>query len=237
MTNLKGSTVTDALRLREGAKAKRCSADFLEKTGDTSGARWDRHDADDMERRADEIMTLPTKPDVGTGGELVLPSHEAARLPALVDTVQDPDAVNAEASRARLELAVDAGCLDLAVDAAETIGAENSIEKMLAHQLAAAHGSTMRMFASAEEEMNRSRQQTGHSRRESQLSATRLNNSAARMMTSFQQGMTALHRVRHGGRQVVTVQHVNVSDGGQAVVAGKVSNTLRGRKRRGNANK
>jgi ABC-type hemin transport system substrate-binding protein len=132
---------------------------------------------------------------------------------------------------------MDAGCLNLAADAAETIGADNSIEKMLSHQLAAAHVSTMRMFASAEDEMNRSRQQGGHERRETQLSATRLNNSAARMMTSFQQGMTALHRVRHGGKQIVTVQHVHVSDGGQAVVAGKVHNAGRGRKRRGNANK
>ena len=45
-------------------------------------------------------------------------------------------------------------------------------------------------------------------------------------MTSSQDGGAAtLHRVRHGGRQVVSVQHVKVAGGGQAVVAGNVDRT------------
>ena len=42
------------------------------------------------------------------------------------------------------------------------------------------------------------------------------------MMTAFQQGLLTLQRLRTGGQQVVTVQHVQVNEGGQAVVAGKV---------------
>lgn len=42
------------------------------------------------------------------------------------------------------------------------------------------------------------------------------------MNTSFQQGMLTLQKMRTGGRQVVTVQHVQVNNGGQAVVAGQI---------------
>ena len=44
----------------------------------------------------------------------------------------------------------------------------------------------------------------------------------ARVMTSFQHGLLTLQCMRTGGQQVVTVQHVEVRDGGQAVVAGKM---------------
>jgi len=54
---------------------------------------------------------------------------------------------------------------------------------------------------------------------------------AARMMETFQRGLLTLDRLRNGGKQVVTVQHVTVGDGGQAIVAGKVSpGGRRGRK-------
>ncbi len=78
--------------------------------------------------------------------------------------------------------------------------------------------------------MHAAKFQDAHSKHDTHLSATRLLNTAARLMTSFQDGMTALHRMRRGGRQVVTVQHVQVSDGGQAVVAGTVEPSGRGHK-------
>ena len=48
-------------------------------------------------------------------------------------------------------------------------------------------------------------------------------NASAKMMDAFQKGTLALHKLRTGGTQTVTVQHVNVSDGGQAVVTGGFS--------------
>jgi hypothetical protein len=45
---------------------------------------------------------------------------------------------------------------------------------------------------------------------------------AARLMDSYQRGLLTLDRLRNGGRQVVTVQHVKVEGGGQAIVAGEV---------------
>jgi len=50
----------------------------------------------------------------------------------------------------------------------------------------------------------------------------RITNTAVRLMNTYQKLFQTLHKLRTGGRQVVTVQHVNVEDGGQAVVAGEV---------------
>jgi hypothetical protein len=56
------------------------------------------------------------------------------------------------------------------------------------------------------------------------------------MSAVYQQGMLTLQRKRTGGNQHVTVKHihqqVNVTEGGQAVVAGdKVTSRTRGRRR------
>jgi hypothetical protein len=60
-------------------------------------------------------------------------------------------------------------------------------------------------------------------RQAANLEATRLAGAVSRMMRTFQQGALAMQRMRTGGRQVVTVQHVNVGPGAQAVIAGNVS--------------
>jgi hypothetical protein len=50
----------------------------------------------------------------------------------------------------------------------------------------------------------------------------RLSNAAARMMQVYQEAFLALQKIRTGGKQTVVVQHVQVSQGGQAVIAGSV---------------
>ncbi len=226
----KKRTATDGLRLREAAQRKRLAAKFLAEIGDATGAGFERREADDMARNADEMLVLPSKPNIGTGGELFLSPEDSGNMPGLAATVEDPDWVTAEASRDRLELAADAQCLAMAADAAETIRAENSLEKMLAHEMAAAHASAMRLMARAEHELWTANLQAGRVRHDSHLSATRLMNTAARLMGSFQDGMATLEKMQRGGKQVVVVQHVEVS-GGQAVVTGAVNtggNTGRG---------
>ena len=47
-------------------------------------------------------------------------------------------------------------------------------------------------------------------------------NAAARLMSVFQDGALTLQKLRTGGSQVVTVQHVSVAPGAQAVI-GNVS--------------
>ncbi|MGH8507869.1 MAG: hypothetical protein ACREVH_04025 [Gammaproteobacteria bacterium] len=52
--------------------------------------------------------------------------------------------------------------------------------------------------------------------------SARLVHASARLMRSYQEGLLTLQRLRSGGQQTVIVQHVNVANGGQAVVAGEV---------------
>ena len=71
----------------------------------------------------------------------------------MVDTVADPDYVTASASRERLELANEAGSLDLALDAADTIQGQDSLEKMLVHQMAVLHRGMMKAATRMNEEL------------------------------------------------------------------------------------
>ena len=83
--------------------------------------------------------------EVGVGGELVPSAALDERSLALRDTVADPDYVAADASQGRLELLHATGALELGLDAADTVQAANSLERMLAHQQAVLHRSTLKM--------------------------------------------------------------------------------------------
>ena len=161
---------------------------------------------------------LDTPPAVGTGGELVPAGDQIKHGANFIDTVERPDAVTAEASMDRLKLADDGiQCVALAIDTAETVQAKNSIEKMLAHQLAAAHKLAMTFARQAREQAQEVSDDIFGDRSLHVDHASKMARSSARMMDAFQKGVLALHKLRTGGTQVVTVQHVNVSDGGQAV--------------------
>ena len=107
-------------------------------------------------------------------------------------------------------MAAGADVLELALDAATTIGAQNSLEKMQAHQLALAHKMAMHFGGLALEE------------KDVEL-ACKLEKASMAAMRSYQQGQDSFHRGRRGGGQIVTVQRVNVNEGGQAVIAGHVN--------------
>ena len=136
-------------------------------------------------------------------GEVIPPPEEKF----LHDTMAVPDlaAVEASLERSRLLLQYGADVVAMALDASASIKAENSLEKMLAHQLAAAHKMVM--------------EQIGRARGESHLeSAIKRIHAATRCMTAFQQGLLTLKKLRQGGQQKITVQYVNVSHGSQAVI-------------------
>jgi len=113
-----------------------------------------------------------------------------------------------------------AGVLSAAFDAAKSAGARNSLEKMIAHQTAAAHHAGMEIFGRLAED----------GARLPPVELARLSNAAARLCEVSQGGCLTLQRMKTGGKQHVVVQHVTVSQGGQAVVAGRVEG---GRRRRG----
>jgi hypothetical protein len=120
-------------------------------------------------------------------------------------TISDLAAVEASLDRSRLLLQSGTDVAAMALDAANSIHAANSLEKMLAHQMAAAHKLVMEQMGQVCYEQN-ARDQT-----------KRLN-AAARCMAVYQQGLLALHKMRQNGQQRITVQYVNVSHGSQAVI-------------------
>ena len=86
----------------------------------------------------------------------------------------------------------------LALDAANSIQSSNSLEKMLAHQMATAHKLAMQLMGQVCFEQDAT------------VQAKRLN-AAARCMAVYQQGLLALQKVRQNGQQRITVQYANVS--------------------------
>ena len=161
----------------------------------------------------------------GQGGETA-PPDDPDRPWKVREVMQvvaaSPTMLAADASLARLGLARYAGVLALAVETAQDAGAATATERMLAHQLAAAHQAAMGLFAVADGELHKHRH-AAHLNPTALTEATRCATAGARVLAAFAQGALALDRLRHGGRQVVTVQHVTVAEGGQAVVAGNVT--------------
>ena len=188
----------------------------------------DRREAELYEQQADALLVLSEPPEV-KAGEVVLP--RASTMPigrlSIRDTLRDPDQVTEDASVARTDLLLQSNLnvVAQAIDAGVSIKAENSIEKMLVHQLALAHEMAFKIGNAAMGEVRKleGRQEYGHAvRYDVTLEVQRLSNSMARLMDVYEQGLAALQRLRRGGNQVMTVQHVHVADGGQAVVTGNV---------------
>ena len=142
---------------------------------------------------------------VGAGGELVPASMvgENSRALEYRSTVDRPDCVAIEASRDRLELADKAGALEMGLDLADTIQADNSMEKMLVHQMAAVHNSAMRMTALVNRRMESMAtipdRLTMQNIERLNIETCRLAGTVTRMMNTFQKGMLTLQRVRTGG--------------------------------------
>jgi hypothetical protein len=242
MRPMKPKSMGEAIRLASAVPVKRAIGQaMIEEYGDHTGGRFELAEADSMERVAAEYMdpvshvTGPVKP--GNGGELLVVTREMqASIPGVVDTVREsPDMLAATASRDRLELTGNA--LTMAVDAAASIQAKNSLERMLAHQMAVAHRLALHMAQQSERLVDR-HETWGKINQAHSIEAARLANASARMMGAFQDAFLALDKARRGGRQTVKVvhQHVAVGPGGQAVVAaGSVKGG--GRKTRGRVRK
>ena len=211
----------DAVGLLADADSYFQLAQEWEVTAPATAASY-REKARQLQAAATAFLKLHDAPAVGAGGELSIPAEEIGDDWGLKETVDNPGRDTVAASRARLGLLVETDIVNLGIDAAATIDARNSLEKMLAHQMAAAHRMSMKFLRRAEQELHRQNDP------EAVLEANRCSNAAARMMKAYQEGLLTLGRMRTGGRQVVTVQHVQVSDGGQAIVAGAVNSSSPG---------
>ena len=125
-----------------------------------------------------------------------------------------PDQAAVEASLTRTDMLGQLNCSGLGLDTANSIGARNSLERMLAHQMAACHKTALDLMQEA-----RTLNYNLDANTSSIIQARKLN-TANRLMQTYQQAMATLQKTRSGGKQTMVVQHVQVSDGGQAIVAG-----------------
>ena len=188
----------------------------------TSEAEWTKRNA--LEARQEAEALLDPGELVKGVSETVQTDMSDSGRPWIVDTLRHPNSISVAAAEQRLLCAdMAGGVLESAVDAAVSAGASNSLEKMLCHQLAAVHHAAMLLVGRSCSNLD-------------PVDKSRLANAAARMMDVFQTGLLTLQKIKTGGKQVVVVQHVQVSEGGQAVVAGNLKTGEQSKKGGGSEN-
>jgi hypothetical protein len=121
----------------------------------------------------------------------------------LEHALKEPDLLDCDVSIKRTQLADEAGVFEMAIETAESAKVKNSIQKMIAHQLAAAHHHAMRLLGEAEKQND-------------PMIKAKLMNTSTRLMEAFSKGALTLQKLQTGANQIVTVQHVSIN--GQAVI-------------------
>lgn len=244
--------VTQAVKDRNRAERLRIDSEYAHKRGDHLMGRVNLEYAAKADKAADDGLThwnyATRTPQRGRGGELVpLPDNTPEgfeRREWKRSTVEEPMHVLAhQASADAMDLLIDNDALSLGLEMADSLNAKGRIEKMLAHEMATLHRLGMRFAAKAGDELRRSEDvlRPIQYRQLASVEAARMMNASARAMGAFNDAALTLQRLRTGGNQVVKVihQHVEVKDGGQAVVAQtiKAGDKSRGQKRRGRSGK
>jgi hypothetical protein len=170
----------------------------LREWGDDASADIHEAYADEYAGKARALSRVDAIPPTALGEAV------PAKRSRLVDTLKLPDVAALDASAHRLDLLGRLGndCAAMGLDAAASIEAGNSLEKMLAHQLAVAHKTALQLT------------DKGTFQHDAEEKA-RMLNLACRMMETFQQGLLTLARLRNSDARCVAL---TVADGGQAVV-------------------
>lgn len=154
-----------------------------------------------MEEEARALLTPSCPLETGLGGEIVPQGEDG--LPGLESVLQEPDLLNAEASQQRAHLLERAGALELGIEAAQEVQASNAVEKMLAHQMAAAHRRALVLLAESEKA------------NDPQVSCLKAK-TAVRLMDAFARSVLVLQRLQTCAGQSIQVQNVQVN--GQALI-------------------
>jgi hypothetical protein len=189
--------VKEALLMKEQALQKRATATNYS-TVRKDFALGEAFALDDDSRR----LLTPAKPlKRGLGDEIIPPASLGHA--GLEETLKEPDLLDCDATIKRTRLADEAGVFELAIEAAESAKAKGSVQKMISHQLAAAHHHSMRLLAEADKQRD-------------PLIKCKLMNTSTRLMEAFAKGATTLQKLQTGANQIVTVKHVSVN--GQAVI-------------------
>lgn len=178
-------------------------------------------EAERLEHGASRLMGPPLSAPLVRCGEVTQAEHTPALVWEVTNTLRDPDqvAIDASAQRTGLLLSVGKDFVAAAVDAAESAGAANSLEKMLTHQLALLHELQMKAGKRALRYERLIDPKWPGDPPGDAVEFARLCNSIARMHSHFCEGLLALQRIKHGGvRQTVEVRQVTVQPGAQAVI-------------------
>jgi hypothetical protein len=186
-----------AIKLKEQSLKKRVHAS----TTDPIRRECDLGEASLLDKQSIDLITPPKPLKRGAGGEIIPP--EDLGLSGLELSLKEPDLLDAEVTIKRTNLADKAGVFEMAIEAAESSKAKNSVQRMQAHQLALAHKYAMELMADA-------------SKQRDPIIKVKLMNCSARLMEAYSKGALALQRLQTGASQVVQVQHVQVN--GQAVI-------------------
>jgi len=205
---MKKTRTRQAMEQVKSAQIERATASEYLRQGDRVAAQFHSMAADADECRTKELLTLAALPDIHLGEVIPQPTREDPQsLWCARDTLIEPDAPAVDASLNRINLLSGEShdLCGMAVDAANSVHAGNSLEKMLVHQATMAHEMSMRFGGKALAESD-------------PVESARYANASARLMSAFQQSLLTLQRLRTGGSQTVTVQHVNVGQGGKAVI-------------------
>lgn len=162
-----------------------------------------------LEEEANALLA-PVAAEIALGE--AVPAFDEEKRFSIINTLENPTCVSTDASATRLELLSEAGLLELGLDVSDSIQACNTLERMLSYQMAGACTAALRLQAMAQNE------------KLPPVEVCRLLNASARQADTFQGLLLTLGKLRRGNTQKITVQHVHVNEGGQAVVVAPVGN-------------
>ena len=152
--------------------------------------------ASGLEQEAQALLTPPKPLQTGLGGEIIPPMESG--LPGLESVLQEPDLLNLAASEQRAHLLERNGVLELGIEAAQNANAQGAIEKMMAHEMVAAHNRAMELMAESASETDPD-------------IAIKKARTSARLMDSFSRAALTLDRLQRGGGQTIQVQYMQVN--------------------------
>ena len=189
--------VRKSLKVQREAQRKR----LLAPANDPIWREFDLRCAHDLERQSIELLKPQEALQTGAGGEIIPPVSMG--LQGLETIIREPDLLNLGASSQRMDLVEKAGVLELALETSHLCGAKGPVQKMLTHQLAAAHKRALELIGESAQTTDPD-------------IACKKAKVAAKMMDAFSRAALTLQRLQTGASQVVTVQHVQIN--GPAVV-------------------
>jgi hypothetical protein len=177
------------------------------------------HSMAEMEENRHRELMQPVEGVNIRNGE-VMPDGKDTKHQFIRDSLKSPDSAALDASLARTNLLLQdhLDVLAVGIDAVNSIDDANSLEKMLLHQASAAHIASMQLMNLVMARSADLDHIDSTVRDRATEHTSRLINSFARTTSCYQQSLLTLNKLRNGGKQTVTVQHVNVEPGGQAVV-------------------